>query len=257
MEASVTGLAWSAGVRLRISSKVWKECRPSQLPVPPPHFIQRRSSRRAGADHPARWVGARGGGGLRARGPGAALQGAQGGGCVSVARRTGSAVPFLGGGGRGHGTAVARLVALWGSGSGEGGGWGLRMRIGGAGSWKHGAVHGGGGRGQGTAAVHVVAVGGVGAAGTGPLGVLAAPQGGGIGASERVRRGGAEGSRRDAGGSVVRGRGWERCRLRDGAPSWGESGYSGGVCQASRAPRGAAGYCWRGGEFPGPHGSAA
>ena len=55
-----------------------------------------------------------GGEGLQTRGPGAALAGAGCGRCVSVARRTGGAVPCVGGGGRGHGTPVARVVALGG-----------------------------------------------------------------------------------------------------------------------------------------------
>ena len=46
-----------AGVRMRISSKVYTMCNPSCLPAPPAHFIQRRSSRKAGADHQARWAG--------------------------------------------------------------------------------------------------------------------------------------------------------------------------------------------------------
>ena len=50
-----------AGMRVRISSKVCTMCTPSRLPAPPAHFTQRRSSRRAGADHQARWRGARGG----------------------------------------------------------------------------------------------------------------------------------------------------------------------------------------------------
>ena len=46
-------------------------------------------------------------------------------GCVSVVRGTGSSLPFLGGGGRGHGTAVASVVGLGGAGAavaGAGGG---------------------------------------------------------------------------------------------------------------------------------------
>ena len=51
----------SAGVRVGISSKVCTMCTPSCLPAPPAHFTQRRSSCKAGADHQARWAGARGG----------------------------------------------------------------------------------------------------------------------------------------------------------------------------------------------------
>ena len=50
-----------AGVRVRISSNVCSLCTPSHLPAPRAHFIQRRSSRKAGADHQARWAGALGG----------------------------------------------------------------------------------------------------------------------------------------------------------------------------------------------------
>ena len=46
------------------------------------------------------------------------MTGAGAGGCVSVARGTGSAVPFVGGGGHRHGTAVAHVVAFQGSGCG-------------------------------------------------------------------------------------------------------------------------------------------
>ena len=63
MAASGAVLLGWAGVRMRISSKVWIMCTPSRLPTPPAHFTQRRSSRRAGGDHQARWAGARGGGG--------------------------------------------------------------------------------------------------------------------------------------------------------------------------------------------------
>ena len=51
----------SAGVQVRISSKVCTMCTPSCLPAPPAHFYQRRSSCKAGADHQARWAGAWGG----------------------------------------------------------------------------------------------------------------------------------------------------------------------------------------------------
>ena len=51
----------SAGVRVRISSKVCTMCTPSPLFAPPAHFTQRRSSCKAEADHQVRWAGARGG----------------------------------------------------------------------------------------------------------------------------------------------------------------------------------------------------
>ena len=51
----------SAGVRVRTSSKVCTMSTPSRLPAPPAHFTQRPSSCKAGADHQARWVWARGG----------------------------------------------------------------------------------------------------------------------------------------------------------------------------------------------------
>ena len=70
-----------------------------------------------GGRPPGEVGGVQGGGGLRARGPRAAVAGAGGGGCVSVPRGTGSAVPFVVGGGRGHGMAVACVVALGGAGA--------------------------------------------------------------------------------------------------------------------------------------------
>ena len=48
-------------VQVRTSSKVCTMCTPSRLPAPPAHFTQRRSSCKAGADHQAKWAGARGG----------------------------------------------------------------------------------------------------------------------------------------------------------------------------------------------------
>ena len=51
----------SAGVRVRISSKVCTMCTASCLPAPPAHFTQRQSSYKAGAHHQARWAGALGG----------------------------------------------------------------------------------------------------------------------------------------------------------------------------------------------------
>ena len=61
MAASGAALLGLAGPRVRISSKVCSMCTPSRLPAPPAHFTQRRSSRRAGADHQASWAGAGGG----------------------------------------------------------------------------------------------------------------------------------------------------------------------------------------------------
>ena len=61
MMASGAALLGSAGVRVRISSKVCTMCTPSRLPAPPAHFTQQRSSCKAGADHQARSAGAWGG----------------------------------------------------------------------------------------------------------------------------------------------------------------------------------------------------
>ena len=61
MLASVAGSLGSAGVRVGISSKLCTMCTPSRLPAPPGHFTQRWGSCKAGADHQARWAGARGG----------------------------------------------------------------------------------------------------------------------------------------------------------------------------------------------------
>ena len=51
-----------ARVPVPIFSKVCTMCTPSRLPAPPAHFMQRWSSRKAVADHQARWEGAWGGG---------------------------------------------------------------------------------------------------------------------------------------------------------------------------------------------------
>ena len=61
MMASRLALYGLAGVRVRTTSKVCTMCTPSRLPAPPAHFTQRRSSCKAGADHQARWAGAWGG----------------------------------------------------------------------------------------------------------------------------------------------------------------------------------------------------
>ena len=58
--SGAASLGWT-GVRVRIYSKMCTVCTPSHLPAPPAHFIQRRSSRNAGADNQARWAGAWGG----------------------------------------------------------------------------------------------------------------------------------------------------------------------------------------------------
>ena len=47
-----------AGVRVQIFLKVCTMCTPARRPAPPAHFTQQRSSRKAGADHQARWAGA-------------------------------------------------------------------------------------------------------------------------------------------------------------------------------------------------------
>ena len=116
--------------------------------------------------------GGQGGGGLRARCPGAALAGAWGGGCVSSARAKGSTVPFVEGGGRGPGTVVARVVAFGRAGAavtgaGAGGCVSVARRTGSA-----VPSVGGGRRGHGTVVAPVV-----GAEGARPWGVLAAPRG--------------------------------------------------------------------------------
>ena len=58
MMASGAASLGSAGVRVRTSSKMCTMCTPSRLPSPLAHLTQRRSSRKAGADHQARWAGA-------------------------------------------------------------------------------------------------------------------------------------------------------------------------------------------------------
>ena len=62
MMASGAASLGLAGVRVRTSSKVCTMCMPSRLPAPPAHFTQWPSSYKVGADHQARWAGARGGG---------------------------------------------------------------------------------------------------------------------------------------------------------------------------------------------------
>ena len=56
---------------------------------------------------------------------GAAVAGAGGGGCVWAARGTASAVLFVGGGGRGHGTVLAFVATPEGAGAAGGGPWGV------------------------------------------------------------------------------------------------------------------------------------
>ena len=58
MTASGAAPLGLAGVRVRISAKVCTMCTPSRRPAPLAHFTQQRSSRKAGADHQARWAGA-------------------------------------------------------------------------------------------------------------------------------------------------------------------------------------------------------
>ena len=65
MAASGAARLGLAGLRMPISLKVCTMCTPYRLPAPPVHFTQRRSSRKAGADHQARWAAAWGGGGER------------------------------------------------------------------------------------------------------------------------------------------------------------------------------------------------
>ena len=61
MMASGAASLGSAGVRVRISSKICTMCTPSCLPAHPAHFLQQQSSCKVGADHQARWAGAWGG----------------------------------------------------------------------------------------------------------------------------------------------------------------------------------------------------
>ena len=134
---------------------------------------------RGGADHQARWVGARGAEGLEYEVLERQWLGLGVGGCVSSARGTGSSEPFVGGGGRGHGTAVARLVALGGAGAAVAGagGWGC-VSV----AWGTGIAVpfvGGGGGGHGTWVARAVALCGTGTAGAGSWGVVAAPRGAG------------------------------------------------------------------------------
>ena len=107
------------------------------------------------------------------------MEGAWDGGCVRAARGTGSSVLFPGGGGRGHGTAVAGEAAPGGAGVAVAwaGGGGCVWAARGTGS----AVLfvGGGGRGLGTVVARLEAPGGAGAAETGPWGVVVAPRGAG------------------------------------------------------------------------------
>ena len=56
MAASGAASLGLAGVRVRIFSKMCTMCTRSCLPAPPAHFTQRWSSRKAGADHQARWA---------------------------------------------------------------------------------------------------------------------------------------------------------------------------------------------------------
>ena len=131
-----------AGVRVRISSRLWIMCTPSRLPAPPAYFTKRRSSRRAGGDHQARCAGA-------------------------------------GGWGR------APSLRSWSRGCGSSR-W--RMRIGGAGNGKHGAVRGGRGRWTWDGAGVRDCAQGSGNSGTGELGGHGGASGSRSGTSERLRR---------------------------------------------------------------------
>ena len=145
------------------------------------HACPPTPARPAGPIQPA----AGGGGGLRARGPGAAVAGAGGGGCVWVAQGNEKRGAAVGGGGRGHQTAVAREVALWGAGApvaGPGGGRCVSLE------WRMGSAVPFMGGGHGTMVARVVALRGAGTAGAGPWGVVAALRGAG---AVRVRKSGA------------------------------------------------------------------
>ena len=160
------GRAMSTGGGAVLVLPLWRSL-PARAPwclaAPPAHFTQPQSSRRAGADHQTSCPGPGRGGGLWARGPGAAMARIWGGGCAWPARGTGSAVLLVGGGGRGHGTAVARVAALFGAGAsvaeaGVGGCVSVARGTGSAVLFK-----GGGGRGHRTALACVAVVGGAGA----------------------------------------------------------------------------------------------
>ena len=132
------------------------------------------------------------------------MAGDGGGGCVSAAWGTGSAVLFVGAGGHEHGRAVARVVALGGAGAASGGCTGLGTRIDGAGNGKQGAARGG--RGTWTWEGNGVC-GGAQGSGNGRGGTSGGHGGASesrSGASDRVRRGGAVGSLRAGAGSVAR-----------------------------------------------------
>ena len=120
-----------------------------------------------------------GGGRLRAGGPGAAVAGAGGGGCVWAVRGAESAMLLVGGGGRGHGTAVARVAALRGAGAllaGSGAGGPVSVA---RGTGSAVLFVGGGVRRHGTAGARVAELGGAGAsmAGAGDAGRAPAAHG--------------------------------------------------------------------------------
>ena len=152
------------------------------------------------------------GGGLRARGSGAAVAGARGGGCVRAARGTGSSVLFVGG--HGHGTAVAGVAAPRGAAAalvGTGGGGCVRaargrgnsvLFVGGGGHGHERAVVGGGGAG-GSGSGSCGGSGGrmlMGGAGNGKRGDVRG--GGGADMGGGSARGGTRGSRSSRSGAL-------------------------------------------------------
>ena len=113
---------------------------------------------------PGQVGGGHGGGGFRARGPQPAVAGAPGGGCLSAARGTGSAVLFLLAGGRGNGTAMAPVVAHGEAGAAIAGPRGEGHVSAVRGTESAVPFMGGGGGGHGTAVACVVALGRAGTA---------------------------------------------------------------------------------------------
>ena len=106
LQGSVVGVVGGAGEEFLQGMEAVV---PQRRLAPRAHLTQRRSSGRAREDQQARSGGGLGGG-LRARGPGAAAAGAGDGGHVSVlwgARIAGPVVPVVRGGKRGHGVAAA------------------------------------------------------------------------------------------------------------------------------------------------------
>ena len=114
---------------------------PARSPSPPSQATELRQGRGG----PSCEVGARVGGGLRASSPGAETAGAGGGGRVSVVWEAGNAgpgVPFMRGGGRGHGAAVACVAVSGGAGGAGAGSSGLTAAPRGAGALRVGPAGG-------------------------------------------------------------------------------------------------------------------